>query len=81
MQACRALFGVALIAFCASVFAQAYPAKPVKVIVPFSPGSATDILGRLMADQFSKSMGRPFVVENRPGAGGISGTEAAKNAD
>jgi tripartite-type tricarboxylate transporter receptor subunit TctC len=48
--------------------------------VPFAPGSATDILARLMADQFSKSMGQPFVVENRPGGGGIPGTEFAKNA-
>src|SRR4249920_1310172 len=80
MQACRAIFAAALLALGAPVFAQAYPTKPVKVIVPFSPGSATDILGRLMADQFAKSMNRPFVVENRSGAGGIPGTEAAKNA-
>ena len=80
MQARRAIFAAALLALCGSVFAQTYPSKPVKVIVPFSPGSATDILGRLMADQFARSMNRPFVVENRPGAGGIPGTEAAKNA-
>jgi tripartite-type tricarboxylate transporter receptor subunit TctC len=60
--------------------AQTYPTKPVKVIVAFAPGSATDILARLMADYFTKSMGQPFVVENKPGAGGIPGTEQAKNA-
>jgi len=64
----------------AVVFAQPYPSGPVKVIVPFTAGSATDILARVMADQFSKSMGQPFVVENRPGAGGIVGTQQAKNA-
>ncbi|HEX6944663.1 MAG TPA: tripartite tricarboxylate transporter substrate binding protein, partial [Casimicrobiaceae bacterium] len=59
--------------------AQSYPSRPVKIIVAFAPGSATDILGRLVADQFSKTMGQPFVVENKPGAGGIPGTEMAKN--
>ena len=57
-----------------------YPGRAVKVIVPFTPGSATDILGRVVADQLTKSFGQPFVVENKPGAGGIIGTEAAKNA-
>ena len=52
----------------------------MKVIVAFAPGSATDILARVMADYFSKSMGQPFVVENKPGAGGIPGTEQGKNA-
>jgi tripartite-type tricarboxylate transporter receptor subunit TctC len=60
--------------------ADPYPARPVKIIVMFTPGSGTDILMRLIADQFTKSMGQPFVVENRPGAGGILGTEAGKNA-
>jgi tripartite-type tricarboxylate transporter receptor subunit TctC len=59
---------------------QTYPSKPVKVIVSFTAGSATDILARLMAEQFTRSMGQPFVVENKPGAGGSVGTEQAKNA-
>jgi tripartite-type tricarboxylate transporter receptor subunit TctC len=66
--------------FFSVALAQTYPDRPVKVIVPFTPGSATDILGRLASDQLAKSLGRPFVVENRAGAGGIPGTEAAKNA-
>ena len=60
--------------------AQQYPTKPVKVIVAFAPGSATDTLARVMAEYFTKSMGQPFVVENKPGAGGIPGTEFVKNA-
>ena len=76
----KLLLTLALIAWSPGAFAQAYPSKPVKVIVAFAPGSATDILARVMADAFSKSMGQPFVVENKPGAGGIPGTEQAKNA-
>jgi tripartite-type tricarboxylate transporter receptor subunit TctC len=70
--------GVAL--FAAHAHAQGYPSRPVKIIVAFSVGSATDTIARVTADQFSKSMGQSFIVENRPGAGGIVGTDAAKNA-
>jgi tripartite-type tricarboxylate transporter receptor subunit TctC len=63
-----------------TVLAQPYPTRPVKIIVAFTPGSATDILARLTADYLTKSLGQTFVVENKAGAGGIIGTEAAKNA-
>ena len=76
----RFVFSLFQAIFVSVALAQAYPERPVKVIVPFTPGSATDILGRLTADQFAKTLGRAFVVENRAGAGGIPGTEAAKNA-
>ena len=80
MFAIRTALAAFLLAFTCTAAAQPYPAKPVKVIVAFSPGSATDILARVMADYFTKSMGQPFVVENKAGAGGIPGTELAKNA-
>jgi len=54
-----------------------YPLRPVRVIVPFPPGQATDIIGRLVAQKFSEKWGRPVVVENRPGAGGNVGAEVA----
>jgi tripartite-type tricarboxylate transporter receptor subunit TctC len=80
MPAIRSLLAAALLLLPIAAFPQAYPTKPVKIIVGFAPGSATDILARLVADQFSKSMGQPFVVENKPGAGGAVGTAQAKEA-
>ena len=66
--------------FASSVFAQAYPQKPVKIIVAFTAGSATDILARVVAEHLQRTMGQPFVVENKPGAGGSVGTAQAKEA-
>ena len=60
--------------------AQTYPAKAVKIIVPFPPGGAIDALGRLLSQKMSESWGQPVVVENRPGAGGIIGTDAGAKA-
>jgi tripartite-type tricarboxylate transporter receptor subunit TctC len=76
----RAPLAVLLFALAQVAFAQAYPNKPVKIVVAFTPGSATDIIARVMADHFSKSMGQPFVVENKPGAGGSVGTSQVKDA-
>ena len=60
--------------------AQAYPTRPVRVIVGFTPGSAPDIVARLMGQWLSERLGQPFVIENRPGAGSNIATEAVVRA-
>jgi tripartite-type tricarboxylate transporter receptor subunit TctC len=57
--------------------AQTYPAKPVKIIVPYQAGQGTDVAARYLADQLSKSLGQTFFIENKPGAGANIGTQAA----
>jgi tripartite-type tricarboxylate transporter receptor subunit TctC len=60
--------------------AQAYPTRPVRIIVGFAPGGATDIMARLMGQSLSERLGQQFVIENRPGAASNVGTEAVVNA-
>ncbi|MBX9828971.1 MAG: tripartite tricarboxylate transporter substrate binding protein [Xanthobacteraceae bacterium] len=60
--------------------AQDWPTKPVKVVVPFGPGSTPDVVARLIADHLQKSLGQPFVIENKPGASGNTGTDAVAKA-
>jgi tripartite-type tricarboxylate transporter receptor subunit TctC len=62
------------------VFAQSYPAKPVRIIVPFAPGGGSDLAGRLVAAKLSERMGGQFIVDNRPGAGSNLGAELAVKA-
>jgi tripartite-type tricarboxylate transporter receptor subunit TctC len=62
--------------FSAAVAAQAYPSKPGKLIVPFPPGSATDLIARVTAQVLSDSLGQNFIVDNKPGAQGAIGAEA-----
>lgn len=61
-----------------SAVAQAYPAKPLRLIVPYAPGGATDIISRAAAIEMSKSLGQAVTVDNRPGAGGNLGAEMAE---
>jgi tripartite-type tricarboxylate transporter receptor subunit TctC len=60
--------------------AQAYPTRPVRLIVPIAPGGATDILARLIGQWLSERLGQPFIIDNRPGAGSNVGTEAVVRA-
>lgn len=86
----RGLLSVALIllglfsALCASAYAQSpstYPNKPIKLIVPFSPGGVTDTSGRFIAAQLSKRLGQQVIVDNKPGASGNIGTQQVATAD
>jgi tripartite-type tricarboxylate transporter receptor subunit TctC len=63
-----------------AAFAQNWPAKPIRIVVPFPPGQATDILARVMADQLTKALGQQVVAENRPGAGGSIGADVVAKA-
>ena len=71
---------VAISGMTGAAMAQPYPSKAVKVLVPFAAGGAVDIMGRTMAQALSEVLGQPFVVENRPGVGGLVTLEAVANA-
>src|SRR5262249_25659590 len=63
----------AAVPFATTAKAQIYPARPVRVIVPFSPGGPTDVFARIVAENLSRSLGQQFYIENQPGAGGNFG--------
>ncbi|MFN7752917.1 MAG: tripartite tricarboxylate transporter substrate binding protein [Pseudomonadota bacterium] len=73
------LLGVGAVA-APAVHAQNYPARPVRMVVPFAPGAASDITGRLVAQKLAEGFGQSFVVDNRPGAGGNIGHELVARA-
>src|SRR6185503_12637219 len=60
---------------------QAWPAKPLRLVVPFTPGSGTDIMARTVAEKLSGQLGQPVLIENRPGAGGTIGVAAVARSD
>ena len=75
----RAIIALASFA-AASVFAQTYPVKPVRLIVPFPAGGGSDVMGRIVAQKLTDRFGQQVIVDNRAGAGGSIGTEAAVKA-
>ena len=82
-RASRLLLAFVLLAVCAaptSGFAQSYPNRPVRLVVPFPAGGPADALGRVLADQLNKTWGQPVIIENRGGAGGNLGAEVVARA-
>lgn len=71
---------MALLAATAHAQSPAYPAKPVRLVVPFPAGGPTDIVARTLAPKFSEAFGQPFIIDNRGGAGGVIGTEQVAKA-
>ncbi len=75
-----AMLAVIALATAASAQAQTYPARPIRLIVPFGAGSGTDVVARILAPRVSESLGQQVVVDNRTGAGGIVGTDLVAKA-
>ena len=71
----RVVAALTAVAFSAVVHAQAFPSKPLRLVVPFPPGAGTDMFARVLAHKLSESLGQPVVVDNRPGGGAIIGTD------
>ena len=76
MRTVKLLALIAAVTFAAGAAAQNYPTKPIKLVVPFSPGGASDLTARTLAQKMGDSMGQSIVVDNKPGANGVLGIDA-----
>ena len=74
------MMSCALLLFASASAAQTYPAKPIRIVVPYPPGGGTDVLARTLAPKMSEGLGQQVLVDNRPGANGIIGTDAVAKA-
>src|SRR5687768_14404400 len=80
MKLLQCIVGAAFAAAAIPAFAQSWPNKPIRVMVPFPPGGSTDIVARIVASKLEKSLGQPLVIENRGGAGGTIGAAVGAKA-
>ena len=79
-RAALAMGTLAMAAITRGALAQAWPTRPIRIIVPFGLGGSADVAGRFLAEQLAQSLGQPVVIENRPGAGGTIGADAVARA-
>jgi tripartite-type tricarboxylate transporter receptor subunit TctC len=80
MKQGKLLPAILAMGFAVAVHAQGYPNRPIRVVVPWPPGQATDLAARIVADKLSQALGQPFVMDNKPGAGGQIGTDVVAKA-
>jgi tripartite-type tricarboxylate transporter receptor subunit TctC len=76
----KRLAGIAVALACSAAFAQQYPNKPVRLIVPFPPGGAAELGARIYTQPLGQLLGQPVIIETRPGAEGIIASEAVRQA-
>lgn len=77
----RSVLAFVLAAICAAASAQAFPSKPLRILVPFPPGGGTDVAARALGEHLSRELGQPVVVDNRPGGNSVIATELAARAE
>ena len=77
----RSALAMLAVAAAGPAFGQAYPSKPINLIVPFSAGGPTDVMARIVGEHMSKELGQQFIIDNRGGAGGTLGASIAAKAE